>query len=370
MPSDRVRLEVSGPPIDPAHTGQPFLYAVPGVIKGSNDGGISAQAWSMLGREDRSAASGSAEYQLAVCPAIQGYATGLDQVVEAIVEQAAKHRVVILNESHALTRHREVARILLGKLKPLGFTVFAAETFTNLENGQAPVVKHSHLAWPHQYDGFYSSEPIFGRLVREAKTLKYKLAAYEQLPSPAASPSASGGDEIQIREAEQVRHLSAILGAMRPEERLFIYVGYSHAKEVPQIDSEGRELEWMAAGLKRMTGLDPLTIAQTVCRGGSEAFLAAPPAKIAPGSFDMIISHPVESFVDHRPVWRREAGDLPVAIPESLRPVGEPLVIEAFAFGEPFDSVPVDRVLVEAGEKVPLLLPPGRYRVRAVRTSN
>jgi hypothetical protein len=81
----------------------------------------------------------------------------------------------------------------------------------------------------------------------------------------------------------------------------------------------------------------------------------------------MVVSHPVEAFVDHRPRWRREAGDIPTDIPPSLRPTDEPLVIEAFAWGEPFDAVPVDRVFVEPGEDLPLLLPPGRYRVRAVR---
>jgi len=50
-----------------------------------------------------------------------------------------------------------------------------------------------------------------------------------------------------------------------------------------------------------------------------------------------------------------------------LRPTDEPLVIEAFAWGEPFDAVPVDRVFVEPNEATTLLLPPGRYRVRAVR---
>ena len=81
----------------------------------------------------------------------------------------------------------------------------------------------------------------------------------------------------------------------------------------------------------------------------------------------MVVSHPVDAFDDHRPRWRRQAGDLPTSIPHSLRPVDEPLVIEAFAWDEPFEAVPVDRLYVEPGEDLSLLLPPGRYRVRAVR---
>jgi hypothetical protein len=91
------------------------------------------------------------------------------------------------------------------------------------------------------------------------------------------------------------------------------------------------------------------------------------PTYVRPGQFDVIVSHPVTAFADHRPAWRLEAGDVSTPIPPSLRPTNAPLVIEAFAWGEPFEAVPVDRVFVEPGENLPLLLPPGRYRVRAVR---
>lgn len=169
------------------------------------------------------------------------------------------------------------------------------------------------------------------------------------------------------REAAQARHLAEILRRMRPEERLIIHAGYGHGSEVPR-DFGGRDIEWMGARFKALTGIDPLTVTQTDCRSaGGAAFLAMPPANLRPGQFDMVMSHPAEAFESGRPIWRREAGDVPTPIPASLRPLREPLVIEAFAWDEPFEAVPVDRVYVEPGEDLPLLLPPGRYRVRAVR---
>jgi hypothetical protein len=41
------------------------------------------------------------------------------------------------------------------------------------------------------------------------------------------------------------------------------------------------------------------------------------------------------------------------------------VVYEARHANEPDDAVPADRVLVDPGEDIPLLLAPGRYRVRA-----
>lgn len=365
----QVRLKLAGPPVDPTQTASPARYRMPRPTGNAWDASVLAQGWAMLGREDCAAAGGGSEYSPIECEAASGSPSGWDEVVDAIVARAANHRVVIINESHVVTRHRETTRRLLAKLRPLGFSVLAAETFTHLPDGKSPVLEQPLLPWPHQNDGYYSGEPAFGRLVREAKALHYRLAPYEQISDRSEPESTDPAERIARREAAQARHLAEILGLMRPDERLIVHVGYAHASEVP-IGLVGEESEWMAARLKALTGIDPLTVAQTVCRhSDGPAFLAEPPASVRPGQFDMIISHPVEAFVDGRPRWRREAGDIPMAIPASLRPTDEPLVIEAFALDEPFEAVPVDRVFVEPGEDLPLLLPPGGYRVRAVHTA-
>jgi hypothetical protein len=320
----------------------------------------------MLGREDRAAATGSAEYKPSPCEVVPGGPRGWDAVVNAIAARAVNHRVVIVNESHQLTRHRETTRRLLAKLRPLGFTVFAAEAFNHGPDG-SPVDQQPAPAWPRMYDGSYVREPSFGRLVRQARALGYRLAAYEEIYDPAAQPG-DFEETIARRESAEARHLAAILGKMMPGERLLVHVGYGHGSEVPTQGEGGRERQMMGVRLKALTGIDPLTVAQTLCsQADGTVVLAQPPASVRPGQFDMIVSHPVEAFVDGRPRWRRDAGDIPFAIPPSLRPSDEPLVIEAFAWGEPSEAVPVDRVFVEPGEDLPLLLPPGRHRVRAVR---
>lgn len=365
-----VVLEVAGPVVDPDQTASPARYRLPRPSGNPWDASMISQGWSMLGREDRAAASGYAEYKPSTCNPVSGSPSGWTEVIDAIATRAADHRVVIVNESHVITRHRETTRRLLEKLRPLGFSVLAAETFTHLGGGRSPVDEHRELDWPHQNDGSYLIETAFGRLLRDAKGLGYRLAPYEEIFDAAQSQPSDPAQSIALRETAQARHLAEILRRMRPDERLIVHVGYSHASEVP-VAGPGGETEWMAARLKALTGLDPLTISQTACGAADEpAFLGEPPTFVRPGQFDMVLAHPSEEFVIHRPRWRRDAGDIPTPIPPSLRPTDEPLVIEAFVWGQSFEAVPMDRVFVEPGEDVPLLLPPGRYRVRAVRMAD
>ena len=83
--------------------------------------------------------------------------------------------------------------------------------------------------------------------------------------------------------------------------------------------------------------------------------------------FDLLIDHPVHGFRHGRSDWRFQDWAQAVDIPEPYANVSEPLILEAFVDGEPFDAVPVDRVWVEPGEDIKLALKPGRYTVRAVR---
>jgi hypothetical protein len=363
-----VQIDVAGPPIEASETGQAFLYDVPTANNGEFDGGRSSQHWSMLGREDRSAAGNEAEYKPRACAAEQGSRPGLANVIDAIAKRAASHKVVIINESHTVTRHRETTRQLLPKLRSLGFTVFAAETFTNGPEPRPPIDDHANVSWVHRNDGYYSREPVFGRLIRDAKGLGYRLAAYEHFDKPDEPTPTSDEESIRRREAGQAENLAKIISSMGPDERLLVHVGYSHAKEASQEWSEGNEILWMAGELKNLTGIDPLTVVQTECRSdGGEPFLAISPDQADSDWYDMIVSHPVDVFADNRPVWRRAGGDIEVSIPDGLRLTKEPLIIEAFMVGDPFDAVPIDRIYVEPDENLPLLLPPGRYVARAVK---
>jgi len=363
-----VELVVAGPPIDAEETGQAFLYADPRPMDAQ--GGRQAQQFSMLGREDK-AAGVDDEYEAAPCPPLTPGAEGEAAVLARIVAAARKHRVVIINESHVVTQHRDFTRKVIGALRPLGYSVLAAEAFANSgEPGEDPVDVHAALGYIHRDLGWYSREPVFAAMLREARRLGYRFAAYEQVHDPDRQRPPPNGDwriDIRDRETAQAANLAAILAAMAPEEKLVVHVGYSHAREAAVVGEDGWDHAWMAARLKRDHGIDPLTVAQTICRGSGESLRLAesPPAKA--GHFDLLVDHPLAEFRFGRPDWRFTQGAQPVPVPTVLRPAGEPWVVEVFRAGEPFDAVPIDRVYLEPGEDIRLALAPGRYAARAVR---
>lgn len=365
-----VELVVAGPPISAEATGQKHIYQMPKPIEGVDMRGIFAQHWSLMGREDLSAATGDSEYRALACDVVPNGPIGTQAVIAAIVARAREHRVVIINESHTVTRHRDFSRQVITALRAEGFTVLAAETFSNLEGEADPVDKYAQLPYVDRRLGHYSNEPIFGQMLRGASSLGYRFRAYEIVHDPKATPPDDFELGIAQREETQAKNLSAILDSMAPEEKLVVHVGYWHASEKPESRRhDGFDTSMMAARLKRITGVDPLTIAQTECRGNADNVrLSLAPTRVA-GRFDMIVDHPLESFAFGKPAWRLQRNAV-VPIPEALSPVDGPLVIEAFADGEPDEAVPVDRIWIEPGEDLRLALPPGRYRVRAVRPAS
>jgi hypothetical protein len=147
---------------------------------------------------------------------------------------------------------------------------------------------------------------------------------------------------------------------------------------------------WLAARLKRATGLDPLTIDQTAMMQGATEETSPAPWRFAcqqdwlpssmvfrradgtyftggdyVGKVDMQVFHPVTTMVDGRASWLamdgyREAVDVPTEwLPKSGR-----VLVQAFVASEGDDAVPMDQVVLRAGEPAPvLMLPSGAYRL-------
>ncbi|RYF01136.1 MAG: hypothetical protein EOO77_33315, partial [Oxalobacteraceae bacterium] len=217
------------------------------------------------------------------------------------------------------------------------------------------------LPYLEEDDGYYTGESAFGRLGRTAKRLGYGLVPYEA-PHNGNDAKMTRAESIARREEAQANALAAWIGA-HPGAKLLVHVGYHHALEVPTAEGD----HWMAMRVKAKTGIDPLTITQTTCKGGgSVPRLSVLPTDEPVGAFDIVVDHPIARFVRGRPVWRTAAGDEPVTIPANLRPTKGWRVIEARPEGEPQTAVPMDRVAIRPGEDVALMLPPGRYRVRFV----
>ncbi|HFB54683.1 MAG TPA: hypothetical protein ENJ46_02070, partial [Hellea balneolensis] len=174
-----------------------------------------------------------------------------------IVEEAKKHRIVIVNEAHDQARDRAFIAKIAQALRPEGFSIYAAETFAtrdvSVDAWQAEIMQRGY---PINHDGYYIREPMFGQLVRTVLELGYKPVAYEsRLPY---DKSISRAERIKRRELEQTKNLIENALDKYPDEKILIHVGYSHARE----KEDRRGNLWMAHFLKEQTGEDPLTISQ------------------------------------------------------------------------------------------------------------
>lgn len=328
----------------------------------SHAGDTAGQTLSLFGREDLIAVS-SGDYGSSGCAPL---APALD-VFDEIVRRARLTSIVIVNESHERSNHRGFITELVGRLRPLGYDTLAMEALSNPPAGTPErylpaIVKQPDLPFLEDEDGFYVSEAGFGRLGRQAKALGYRFLPYELNEEDGLPADASRNDRIAVREEGQARNLASFVRE-HPGVKLVIHVGYSHAAEVLRPDGA----KWMAARVKEKTGIDPLTISQTSCRGGGETMrLSALPSSEPAGTFDLLVDHPTARFTHGRPEWRKQAGDRAVSIPHGLRPTAGWRVIEARPLGEPVTSVPMERVAIRPGEDIALMLPPGRYHLRAI----
>lgn len=307
--------------------------------------------------------------------------------LEAIVERARETSIVILNEAHDSPRDRAFALEVARALRPLGYSVLAAETFINVRDGDSapPSAGVGALAkdgFVRRDTGFYTADPVYADFVRQALGLGYRPVAYEM-----TGAQRSPGDGIEEREQAQANNLMTSIFASAPATKVLIFVGYSHAAELALPNGDGTSNEWMAARLKRLTGIDPLTIDQTtisetasaraarqahalLSREASDRSLALfqdgrPHVLGQPtGAIDLQVIHPATRLVHGRPVWLARIGRKPVDIPRALLPATGRRLVQAFAADAPPDAVPLDQVVVRAGAPVlKLMLPdlPVRY---------
>lgn len=286
--------------------------------------------------------------------------------------EAAKTRIVILNEAHHSPRDRAFALQVARTLRPLGYTILAAEAFANVDGqGETAMTKLARERYPSFQTGHYIHDPVFADFVRQALAIGYRPAAYEIK----ASQSRPGGG-IPVREQAQAENVASIL-ASNPGARIFVYVGFSHVMEAPI-----EEGERMAARLKKMTGVDPLTIDQanfgeaSSTRRGREAQALVAPRIREPsvlrfgGAFakvgeyahavDLQVFHPRTRLIYGRPSWLKEMGRLASPIPPNLLPARGRRLVQAFLAAEGEGAIPIDQVLVEAGKPPPYLMLPKR----------
>ncbi|WP_340077266.1 hypothetical protein [Leptobacterium sp. I13] len=262
---------------------------------------------------------------------------------------ADNQKVVMLNEMHWHPKHRILAHKLLKPLKESGYTYLAVEA---LDKGVDSLL--NKRTFPIKTAGYYTNEPYFGILIREALKLGYKIVSYDDF---------SSGD----REQAQAKNLKKIIDE-DPEAKVFVYAGIDHILE------HNPPKKRMAEYFKEYTGIDPLTIDQVEIVGDAGHEVAL----IETGYFKNIekIKTNVDFFVINniKPSLTQlyDASQLSsYCIKENIinRHKNEELLISVYFLDEykrfKSSSVPIlNRITTINNDSVHLTLPLGNYHLK------
>lgn len=286
-----------------------------------------------------------------------------------IAAQAGDYRVIMVNEAHHVPQTRLLTLELLAKLRRQGYTHFAAEAFTLVDDPLA-------AGYPTLDTGYYTREPVFAELVREARRLGYVLVPYE--------PNDEGEQTQQQRETGMAQILADLM-KKQPGARMLVHAGYGHIAKSAGTQPDAADP--MAHEFIRLTGLPVLSIDQTGLRwedGQAARRLAlafgitAPSVLLAradkhawiesPGKlYDATVLLPAVDAAAIRPDWLT-LGDRRTPVAVDLTPCINhlPCLAEVRYASEGQDAIPADQfvMLAEGEARTPLYLAPGKYRLR------
>ncbi len=267
----------------------------------------------------------------------------------AITDVAASHRIVIIMEAHDSPAHREWIQQTLPFFREAGFDHYAAEAL-----GERGAVLRER-SYPTTGTGYYTREPRFGNLLREAIRLGFQLHEYEAVLKTG-----------QEREAGQAEALAKIIGS-QPDSKVLIHAGYAHIFKTPHKDGQ----RWMAARLWELTGIEPYCIYQSTEAVDSHNFhqlvsdlevvtgpkiLSPLPSGFTDRQLAGIPDGAIDALVVHPLCKQKPPHDRTPVFPERMNSIEGnwnhtwPVVIAAYAKNERDDGVPLDMVLLRQGE--------------------
>jgi hypothetical protein len=274
-----------------------------------------------------------------------------------------------------LPQTRSIYEPLLRELWQLGYRYLAAETFSD-------EVMEPGFQVPRYVSGYYVMDPVFASAVRTARSLGYRLVAYD------TAERGPAGD-ASFRDRTQAENLQKRIFARDPEAKVLVIAGRGHAAEVPPADG------WtpMASVLKKLTGIDPFTVyAPTMSQRqtpaeedpmyrfatahglvqGPTIFVGTDDVCLGSGNFDAYVFWPRITVVDGRADWlAKTLGRKATPVPEALRGGPGLRLAQAFLEGEPETAVPVDQIMVNhagtgAAPWPVLMLPAGAFWIRVI----
>ncbi len=148
-----------------------------------------------------------------------------------ILDSAAAHTILMINEAHHKPEHRILTYTVLKDLYALGYRNFGLETLSDFAINE-PISGRT---------GYYTQEPSMGELVRYAREIGYNLFAYE-----------SNDFDGRLRDSIQAENIILAV-AKKSKGKFLIHAGYGHISESTPM---------MAKFFKTKTNINPFTVDQ------------------------------------------------------------------------------------------------------------
>lgn len=225
--------------------------------------------------------------------------------------------------------------------------------------------------WPHIGDGYYTSEPQFGNLIREASRLGFTLFGYE---------STEKGRE---RELGQARNILTIL-EKDPDAKILIHCGFGHVVE----DGHPSWGKAMAGLVGELANIDPFTIDQVEFSERSHPDyesqfyknIALDRSAVFVDNCDQLFSyrpdsayidvnvfHPRSQMIAGRPDWLLRCNTWKEYKLEKDLDLTFPYRVAAYYPHEiNTETVPVDLIELDFNDQKSLILPPGDFILQIV----
>lgn len=311
--------------------------------------------------------------------------------VHAIESVADGQQVIMINEEHRTPAHRAVTLRLLSRLYAKGFRYFAAETLLEADP------ELNKRGYPVQASGFYTAEPIYGELIREALRIGFKVVPYEQ-PTAEMTKCFQMQNSQQFcqneRERAQAQNLYDRILKTDPQAKIFVHVGRGHNSK-----SGDEKYSFMAKYFREITGINPYTVDQTLYSERYDTVYEEPLYRFLTknnmlrtpsvfqaanksffggnAAYDMRIFHPRLSYKDGRATFlkidlKRKAvkidlKKLNLRSENRIFNHAESILIQAYFKHENADAIPIDQVILDPNKQISaLMLPAGNFRIRAI----
>ncbi|MFA7361329.1 MAG: hypothetical protein WC139_09860 [Candidatus Kapaibacterium sp.] len=284
-------------------------------------------------------------------------------------------KYVFFNEDHLRPQTRVTILNSLEILYKKGFRYLFCEAV----NGKDSLL--NTRKYPVIESGWYTSEPAYGNLLREAFRLGFAVLSYEDT-NKAVLQNNGKVYLASDRETEQANNILNFISKHK-DAKILVLAGHSHI-------NENKKQGWMASVFKLKSGLNPLTIEQTdmaeytagsysnnlfkLFRSKYQNKLPVmlvnnegKPYSLKANSYDITLFPSKTDYLNERPNWLINLnGNKEYQIDMKFWDINDTCLIQAINTNEDIErSIPSDQILIEDIKlNYALYLRSGEYTIR------